>query len=145
MIYAKWVLTLSVMILSCNSTNRQERIKEEIFKTEKAFEKMVAERGVSAAFSHFAAENAVIKRGDTTLLSGPENIREYYLDIEKFQPEVFWTPDYIDVSSCGTMAYTYGSYLWRIKDENGLSKEIRGIFHTVWKKQEDGSWKYVWD
>ena len=23
--------------------------------------------------------------------------------------------------------------------------EYKGIFHTVWKRQSDNSWKYVWD
>jgi ketosteroid isomerase-like protein len=32
-----------------------------------------------------------------------------------------------------------------VKDSVGNKKDFKGIFHTVWKKQKDGSWKYVWD
>jgi len=35
--------------------------------------------------------------------------------------------------------------LWKIKDEQGKIAEYKGVFHTVWKKQADKSWKYVWD
>jgi hypothetical protein len=35
---------------------------------------------------------------------------------------------------------------WIAKDNNGKIKEKNnGIFHPVWKKQAEGSWKYVWD
>ena len=27
----------------------------------------------------------------------------------------------------------------------GNENSMEGIFHTVWKRQEDGSWKFVWD
>jgi len=43
------------------------------------------------------------------------------------------------------MAYTYGKYTMTIIDSAGESKVSNGIFHTVWKKQKDGSWKFVWD
>jgi ketosteroid isomerase-like protein len=43
------------------------------------------------------------------------------------------------------MAYTYGKYLWKIRDEKGDTTEYRGVFHTVWKRDSEGTWKYVWD
>jgi len=43
------------------------------------------------------------------------------------------------------MGYTYGKYIWSSTDPAGKPITFNGIFHTVWKKQPDGSWKYVWD
>jgi ketosteroid isomerase-like protein len=43
------------------------------------------------------------------------------------------------------MAYTYGKYTWRSKDTANQNASFSGIFHTVWKRQADGTWKYVWD
>jgi ketosteroid isomerase-like protein len=43
------------------------------------------------------------------------------------------------------MAYTYGSYIFTTIDASGNKQESRGKFHTVWKKQADGSWKFVYD
>jgi len=43
--------------------------------TEKAFEKMASEKGLAEAFYYFADENAVIKRGNDSLIIGKENIR----------------------------------------------------------------------
>ena len=43
------------------------------------------------------------------------------------------------------MAYTYGEYEFTSLDTLGKSKVSKGIFHTVWKRQGDGTWKYVYD
>jgi ketosteroid isomerase-like protein len=43
------------------------------------------------------------------------------------------------------MAYTYGKYIWKIKETDSTFVEYKGVFHTVWKRQKDNSWKYVWD
>ena len=56
-----------------------------------------------------------------------------------------WKPDYVDVSESGDLAYTYGKYTFTSRDSTGRKVVSKGIFHTVWKRQEDGSWKFVWD
>jgi ketosteroid isomerase-like protein len=58
---------------------------------------------------------------------------------------VTWKPDFVDVSKDGEMAYTYGKFTWTFIDSLGNKNNFKGLFHTVWKKQKDGSWKYVWD
>lgn len=130
---------------SCQNTADQASLEKEIFQTEKAFEKMASEKGIAEAFYYYAAEDAVIKRENDTLIIGKKNIRTYYEKINDEKTTVSWTPDYINMSADGTMAYTYGKYLWKIKNEQGEIAEYKGVFHTVWKKQEDKSWKYVWD
>lgn len=120
-------------------------LKQEIYDSEKLFEKMCAEKGIAEAFYFFADDSAVIKRENDTLIIGKEQIKEYY-DKEFYKTaKVNWAPDFIDVSKDGTLAYTYGKYLWVSKDENGNDVEYRGVFHTVWKRQKDNNWKYVWD
>lgn len=134
-----------LMAASCRQPRNREEIKNEIFQTEKAFEKMASEKGIAEAFYFFADENAVISRGNDSLISGKENIRAYYEKSTDKNATVNWTPDFVAVSDCGTMGYTYGKYVWKMKDEAGAVVEYKGIFHTVWKKQSDNSWKYVWD
>jgi ketosteroid isomerase-like protein len=144
----KTIFLLMIGILlwtSCHQPINKEEIKKEIFDTEKAFEKMAAEKGVPEAFFYFADENAVIIRDNNTLIKGKEGIKMYYEKGDTTHATVNWTPDYIDVSDCGTLGYTYGKYVWKVKNADGETVEHKGIFHTVWKKQADNSWKYVWD
>jgi len=134
-----------VLIASCSQNVDKEEIKKEIFQAEKAFEKMTSEKGIAEAFYYYADQDAVIKRENDTLIKGKENIKIYYDKRNHKNTTVNWTPDYIDVSDCGTLGYTYGKYVWKIKNDEGVITEYKGVFHTVWKKQKDNSWKYVWD
>lgn len=131
---------LFMLFAKCTTTGNVEDLRAEVLRTEKDFEKMVSEKGLAEAFWFFAADDAVIMRGSDSLIKGKENIRNYYSASTGKNFKLSWTPDHIDVSGCGTMAYTYGRYLM-ITD----SARSEGIFHTVWKKQSDKSWKYVWD
>jgi len=136
-------LSCSFMLFS-QQMNHKEMIKAEIYKTEKAFEKMVSEKGIAEAFYFFADVNAVILRANDSIIKGKENIKIFY-NIKSSNATVNWTADFIDVSDDGSLGYTYGKYVWKIKKEDGSISESKGIFHTVWKKQADKSWKYVWD
>lgn len=141
-------ILMAAIMISCNGDKQpvdKELIKKEIADAEKAFETMVKVKGVAEAFAYFADSNAIIKRGNDTLIKGKEAIRNFYADDYFKTATVSWSPDFIDVSGNGDMAYTYGKYVWRSKDSLGNPQEFKGIFHTVWKKQDDGSWRYVWD
>jgi len=140
------VLVLLVPFLwGCQPSKTESELKAEILEAEKAFQKMTTEKGISEAFYVFVDENAVIKRENDTLIIGKNNIKAYYANKSLENAEVIWSPDFIEVSQSGDMAYTYGKYLWKLKDSTGNIQEFKGVFHTVWKRQPDGSWKYVWD
>lgn len=144
----KSVISLTLLIVfltSCQPPLNKEKVKKEIFQTEKAFEKMSSEEGIQNAFYFFAADSAVIKRQNDTLIIGKENIKDYYSNPAFKMAKVTWTPDFIDISESGDMAYSYGKYLWVIWNAESDTAEFEGVFQTVWKRQEDGKWKYVWD
>lgn len=137
--------SLLIFLTACQQPINKEKVKQEIFQTEKAFEKMSSEEGIQNAFYFFAADSAVIKRQNDTLIIGKENIKDYYSNPAFKMAKVTWTPDFIDVSESGDMAYSYGKYLWVIWNAESDTAEFEGVFQTVWKRQEDGKWKYVWD
>ena len=139
-----FLLTLILPIISCKRTDKIDLAKKEIFQTEKEFEKMASEKGLAVAFYFFADENAVIIRGNDSLIIGKENIRHYYDKNANPNAKLSWAPDFIGVSDCGTLGYTYGKYKFSTQDTSGKSIEHTGIFHTVWKKQNK-DWRYVWD
>ncbi|HEX7903822.1 MAG TPA: DUF4440 domain-containing protein [Chitinophagaceae bacterium] len=137
-----------ILFYSCSdhhSPAQRDRDKAEVEKAEKDFASMAATKGIAEAFWFYADSNAVIKRKNDTLIRGKENIRQYYSADSYKTATVTWSPDFVDVSENGDMAYTYGKYTWQIKDSTGKSTNYKGVFHTVWKRQADGSWKYVWD
>lgn len=140
------IVTLTIIFLTaCQQPLNKEKAKQEIYQTEKAFEQMCSEEGIQEAFYFFADDSAVIKRQNDTLIIGKQNIKDYYSNPSYKNALVNWTPDFIDISNDGTLAYTYGKYLWKIWNDTADTTEYRGVFHTVWKRQPDNSWKYVWD
>lgn len=120
-------------------------VKLEIIKTEKDFEKTIAQKGLAEGFYQFADSSAVIKREHDTLIKGKTNIKNYYSAPKYSNATVTWSPDAVTVGDSGDMASTYGRYTWSFTDDFGKKQTIKGVFHTVWKKQKDGSWKYIWD
>ena len=135
----------SGLLFSCIQKTDTTAIKEEINKAEEAFNASASKNGIAHAFYAFADEDAVIKRENDTLIKGRDAIKKYYSDEKYAKASVSWKPDFIEVSEDGSLGYTYGKYIWTATDPTGNKKEFKGVFHTVWKKQEDGTWKYVWD
>lgn len=145
------VIIAVILFISCNEAGKtdtvalKEKAKNEIANAEKDFEKMAAEKGIAEAFWFYADSTAVIKRQHDTLIHGRDDIRKFYSSESFKSASVKWSPDFVDASDDGNMGYTYGRYVWQSKDSTGNTSEFTGVFHTVWKRQSDGSWKYVWD
>lgn len=126
-------------------SEKAEKFKKEIVAAESAFAQMAKEKGLQEAFLLFAADSAVVHRGDV-IHKGKEAIRQLYGDPNGLQNVTLeWVPDFVDVSTSGDLGYTYGKYKFSGKDSFGKEVESTGIFHTVWKRQPDGNWKFVWD
>jgi len=127
-----------------NQTNSKEIYKKEILETEKAFAEMAKIEGLPKAFLAYADEAAVLNRNNT-IIKGKPAIKEYFKKQTLREVKLEWTPDFVEVSQSGDLGYTYGKYSFSAKDTSGQKIESEGIFHTVWKKQADGNWRYVWD
>lgn len=138
-----WILLF--VSFSCNTPVDSTKIQTDIRNVEKNFQQSLVSEGAASAFFKFAADSAVIKRENDTLITGRDAIRNYYSNPFYKNAVAVWEPDFIDVSDDETMAYTFGKYEWTFTDSTGQKSNYKGIFHTVWKKMKDGTWKYVWD
>jgi ketosteroid isomerase-like protein len=141
------VLIFAFLVTQVTTASAQTMQKwmAEIVAAEKAFCEDLKSKGVAYAFAKYAAEDAVIKRENDSLIYGKVAIGKYYSSPAYKNAIADWKPDYTDVSADGTMAWTYGKYTWTFTDETGKKNTFSGVFHTVWKRQPNGSWKYVWD
>jgi len=136
------------MISSCShpAKGSVESWKKEILQTERDFAAMTEREGMQSAFVYYAAEDVVVNRNNDLLIGKPA-LQEFYADQPAGVSDVHlsWTADFADVSRSGDLGYTYGWFTYSYTDSTGARVENRGVFHTVWKRQEDGSWKFVWD
>ena len=133
---------------SCKMDNNTEKLlesyKNEIMETEMAFAEMAKKEGIPKAFLNYAAEDAVLNRNNS-IIKGKPAIEQYFEKQTLQEVQLEWLPDFIDVSAAGDLGYTFGKYNFSAKDTSGQVIESTGIFHTVWKRQEDGKWRFVWD
>lgn len=146
-----WMTTSLALLFSLAACSRSgpdypstAAVKDEIRAVEQAFNDRAAAEGVMQAFLTFADDSAVIVRRNQ-VFKGKENIRAYF-EAQPFQNvRLQWTPEFIGVAESGDLAYTYGPYQFAAEDSAGNPISSEGIFHTVWKRQRDGSWKFVYD
>jgi len=133
-----------IILTSCNTNSKDlsEQWKQEIRESEANFAALLNEKGLHDAFVAYAAEDATIMRNNK-VISGKKAIDEHYKNVDT--KTLTWSPDFVDVSKSGDLGYTYGTFQFTYKDSIGEEHVDTGIFHTVWKRQKDGSWKYVWD
>lgn len=147
--YLILIVHIPILIISCNTNmkeNSVEKWKSEIIQTEKEFADMAKKEGISKAFLNYAADDVVLLR-DNSLILGKEALRESFVNPEESSNTVslVWEPDFADVALSGDLGYTYGKYTYTVKDSIGNRRKSEGIFHTVWKRQQNGKWKFVWD
>jgi ketosteroid isomerase-like protein len=60
-------------------------------------------------------------------------------------PQMKWRPQFVEVLNDGTLALSRGPYRMIVKGEDGTLTEHWGTFNSVWRKQDDGTWKVVFD
>jgi len=140
-------LLFSLLISSCSLNNKDDQVekwKQEIENTELEFADMASKEGLQKAFLSYAADDAVLNRNNT-ILKGKEAIKDYFENQTLSDVKLVWAPDFIEVSRSGDLGYTYGKFNFSAIDTTGNKIEAQGVFHSVWKRQADGNWRFVWD
>lgn len=122
----------------------KDRLKAELAGMENAFCAMAKERGILAAFEHFAAPDVAFIDTDPRQYRGLEAVRKR-LGPDRPGTSLTWSALFTDVSDDGTLGYNYGRYEFRGPGADGHEAVHTGFFLTIWKRQPDGSWRFVMD
>lgn len=126
------------------SQNDADAVKEALKRTDVEFSDFSKSKGMKEAFLSYADKNGVLLRPNMMPVVGYDNIKKF-LEEGNTEFTLTWTPLFADVSSSLDLGYTYGTYELTFKDEAGLSQLRKGTYISIWKKQADGSWKFVLD
>jgi ketosteroid isomerase-like protein len=114
-----------------------------LFNLEAQFAKDVAARG-GAAFAIWCAPDAVMLGNGAAPVVGQVAIAKSASWLPK-DYQLTWTPTDAMMGPSGDMGYTWGHYEGRSKDANGNPVETSGRYMTIWRREADGSWKFVMD
>lgn len=118
---------------------------EAILNADREFDAQTAERGVDGWVSFFAKGGCMhVSSGETIV--GHDAIREamtpFFADPAN---SLRWQPASATMMIPGSVGFTTGPFQNRSRGEDGEIVETTGSYVSVWKKQEDGSWKVVFD
>jgi ketosteroid isomerase-like protein len=123
----------------------QARLKAELVQVEQEFNAMAQSKGLLAAFQHFAAPDVAFLDVDPRKFRGPDAVRQRMTGADQPGVTLTWSPSFTDVSDDGTLGYNYGRYERRGPGPDGKEVVRGGWFLTIWKRQPDGTWRYVMD
>ncbi|MDB6094375.1 MAG: hypothetical protein JWM32_1937 [Verrucomicrobia bacterium] len=135
---------LAVTPAALTAAPSKEKLKAEIAAMEDAFCAMAQEKGVRAAFEYFAAPDVAFIDTDPRKYRGIEAVRAR-MGEDVPGATLKWSASFTDVSDDGTLGYNYGRFESRRTAADGKATVHTGWFLTIWKRQPDGSWKYVMD
>lgn len=110
---------------------------EDVRQTEIAFAKAFADRDKTKFFSYLA-EDAVFISPASTLRGKQAVIDVWSRFFEGARAPFAWTPDRVALSADGTLGMTSGP----VFDPDG---NHAGSFQSTWRKQQDGTWKILFD
>lgn len=132
------------LLASVHAETDKKKLKAEVAAMEDAFCAMAKEKGLLAAFQHYAAPDVGFIDTDPRQFRGPAAVQER-MGPDRPGVSLTWSAHFTDVSDDGTLGYNYGRYEWRGPGPDGKVTVRGGWFLTIWKRQPDGSWKYVMD
>ncbi|MEE9363592.1 MAG: nuclear transport factor 2 family protein [Cellulophaga sp.] len=145
--HIKVLFSFLVLLISCNTPETKDDIekwKAEIIQVEQDFNDLAQKVGLPDAFFKYAAHDGVIRKNGK-LIAGKVAIKQRIKNDVRPNETLIWKPTFVDVSLSGDLAYTYGDATFTVIDSLGNKKERTSVYHTVWKRQEDGNWRFVWD
>jgi ketosteroid isomerase-like protein len=95
--------------------------------------------GMKKAFLEYIDDEGVLLRQNHIPIVGADAI-DFLSGINDTRFTMTWQPSKAEISSSGDLGFTYGIY--ELKAEDTVYK---GTYVSIWKKQDDGSWKFVLD
>jgi len=135
-------MCLVTLLISIVTAQKKESLRTQqrraLVQAEHDFAKAAADRGTRDAFLEFIADDGILFQ------PGPVNGKKFWTERQPRRGLLSWQPIFADVSRAGDLGYTTGP--WEFRPNGPDDKPVAfGQYFTIWKKQADGSWKFVLD
>jgi ketosteroid isomerase-like protein len=124
--------------------SRRSGALEDIRAADTDFSKDASKFGTGEAFGRYAASDAQMFSGPGEFISGPAAITQSFGSPTE-KSSLVWHPVHGEVSQAGDLGFTVGNAVFTGEREDGARILRYSKYLTVWKKQRDGSWRFVVD
>lgn len=129
-----FLLALIALAAACSPSQVAQPDIAAIVDAERAFAAEASQRGWVEAFEAYSSAEAIVLQAE------PVNAHQSLAGIDpanRGDTSLNWGPEFAGVSNGGDFGFTTGPY-------NG-GGAVFGQYFTVWRRQDDGSWKWIYD
>lgn len=122
-----------------------DALRDSVAANERAFSDLAQQVGPGEAFRAFVAPDGVNFGGQPEFAWGPDAAFALFADFPEDRG-FSWEPDIVDVAGSGDLALSTGPVTALTRRPDGtLESRPGGRYFSVWRRQPDGSWKFVVD
>jgi ketosteroid isomerase-like protein len=113
-------------------------LRDQVFATERAFAKSMADRNL-AAFAEFIAEESIFFNWQEEPSRGKKQVvKEWEPYFKETAAPFSWEPDQVEVLASGTLALSTGP----VRDPAG---KVFARFNSIWRLEGPNTWRIVFD
>ncbi|MEP7322798.1 MAG: hypothetical protein ABI761_12805 [Saprospiraceae bacterium] len=137
----KIVLFILLIFCSCKQVkpDLSQQAIHEISNADIAMSNLAVEQGFFKALLTYAEDSMIIPRADKLPIKSKHEAEIAWAD-KPIIKEITWKPFKIEASASGDMGYSFGFSTYKGKDTTTYTN-----YCTIWHKQKDGTWKFVYD
>ncbi|HTA28310.1 MAG TPA: DUF4440 domain-containing protein [Bacteroidia bacterium] len=152
----KYILILPAFALfascgqNCKKTDtaaalNKDSLKAVLINADKKFCEASLKIGFNHARMELVSDNAIESGEGSMPLEGKKAIGDFNATHPDTSFTLQWTPLKAEVAASGDLGYTFGGWTMKAKTKAGHDTSLYGNYITIWQKQADGTWKYVYD
>ncbi len=137
----KKIIFGAILFYSCNNQDPDlsKEAAEEIIKADINMSDMATKEGFYQALLNYADDSLIIPREGKLPMIGKAEVTKGWAEKPVIK-ELTWKPIRAEASKDGAMGYTFGFAIFK-----GADTVTYTNYCTIWKKQKDGGWKFVYD
>jgi ketosteroid isomerase-like protein len=142
-------LLFTFLLIPATSFLRGQQIDPDpaiLVKTDKSFSDYSVSNGFARAFITYADEQVIKMINNSFPIIGKQQLMDKFGKNSGSNRSVLsWSPVKAEIAKSGDMGYTFGNYQFKVGLALGRDTIYYGNYVTIWRKQRDGSWKYILD
>lgn len=142
----KLFLAALICLTACGPEKKEDtsniaQEKLNLMAADEKFSALSEQKGMKMAFIEYMDSNAILLRPAHLPFVGAKAV-DYLLRQNDTGYTMQWKPKNAMVSASGDLGFTYG--IWALRPKT-VDTTMYGTYVSVWKKQADGTWKFVLD
>jgi ketosteroid isomerase-like protein len=137
----KKILIALTLFAACKQSpiDKSKQAAKEIIEADLAMNEMAATKGFHTALLLYAVDSVIKPNENELPIIGKNELQKHWLN-KPDTKSIAWKPTKAEASISGDMGYTFGNWQYTAKDT-----VLYGNYYTIWKKQADGTWKFIID